>query len=302
MPIRISLPLLVTATGPGPAGSRRVNVEPSPSRGLDPDLAPVVAGDVADDGEAEAGAAGLAAAGPVDPVEALEDPLEVAARDADAVVAHLDVDPACRRCGPAPATVDAGLGVLHRVVEQVVDAPRRAGGGRPTTASRGGGSSTSIVDALLLGGGPHPVDGLGDERGAPARRRAGPPRRPRCGDSSSRSSMVRPTRNASLSHPLGQPAGRPSGSSSSSSVSASSASAPTGRLELVADVGHEVAADGLEPAPLGRVLDHDQHARTAAPGRAERHRPDAEDAAGRAEQLELALGAAAPQGVGGHAA
>ena len=55
-----------------------MNVEPSPSRGLDPHLAAVVAGDVAHDREAQAGAAGLAAAGPVDPVEALEDALEVA--------------------------------------------------------------------------------------------------------------------------------------------------------------------------------------------------------------------------------
>ena len=50
------------------------------------DLAAVVGGDVADDGQAEPGAAGVAAAGPVDPVEALEDAVEVAGRDADALV------------------------------------------------------------------------------------------------------------------------------------------------------------------------------------------------------------------------
>ena len=49
--------------------------------------------DVAHDREAEAGSAGLAAARAVDAVEALEDPLEVARRDADAVVAHDDRDP-----------------------------------------------------------------------------------------------------------------------------------------------------------------------------------------------------------------
>ena len=80
------------ADGAGPAGSTRVNVEPSPSWDSTGDVAVVVAGDVADDGQAETGAAGLPAAGPVDPVEALEDPLEVAGRDADALVAHRDLD------------------------------------------------------------------------------------------------------------------------------------------------------------------------------------------------------------------
>ena len=62
-------------------------------RGLDPHVAGVVAGHVADDREAEPGAARLAAPGPIDAVEALEHALEVATRDPDPVVLHLDVDP-----------------------------------------------------------------------------------------------------------------------------------------------------------------------------------------------------------------
>src|SRR4051812_45699947 len=55
---------------------------------LDLDPAAVVVSDMADDGQAEAGAAGVAGPRPVDPVEPLEDPAEVAGGDADAVVAH----------------------------------------------------------------------------------------------------------------------------------------------------------------------------------------------------------------------
>src|SRR5690606_33507747 len=50
------------------------------------DLAPVGAGDVADDRQAEARAPGVPAAGLVDPVEALEDPVQLGARDPDAQV------------------------------------------------------------------------------------------------------------------------------------------------------------------------------------------------------------------------
>src|SRR5438034_11740269 len=54
------------------------------------DLALVSLGDVPHDGQPEAGAAGGPAAGAVDSVETLEDPLQVAGRDPDAVVAHRD--------------------------------------------------------------------------------------------------------------------------------------------------------------------------------------------------------------------
>src|SRR5690606_1634002 len=57
------------------------------------DLAVVVRGDVANDRQAEPGAAGRSAAGSVDPVEALEDAVEVALRDAHPLVADGDLHP-----------------------------------------------------------------------------------------------------------------------------------------------------------------------------------------------------------------
>ncbi len=59
---------------------------------VDFDPALVVAGDVADDGEAEPGPSRLTAATVVHPVEALEDPLEVAGGDADPGVDDRELD------------------------------------------------------------------------------------------------------------------------------------------------------------------------------------------------------------------
>src|SRR6476620_5346973 len=86
--------------------------------GVDRDAAAVVGGHVAHDGQAQAGAARLPAAGPVDAVEALEDAVEVARRDADAVVPHDDVDPRAVRMG-GHLDGAAGVGVLHAVLDQV---------------------------------------------------------------------------------------------------------------------------------------------------------------------------------------
>ena len=85
---------------------------------LDRDLAAVRLRDVADDRETETGAAGVAAARPVDAVEALEDALEIAGRDPDAVIAHDERDPVA---DDARADLDrlARARVLDRVVEQV---------------------------------------------------------------------------------------------------------------------------------------------------------------------------------------
>ena len=75
--------------------------------GPDPDLAAVGGGDVLDDRQPEAGAAGGAVPGRVDAVEALEDPVDLAGRDADALVGHRDVDHRRRRPGrrPPPSAV-----------------------------------------------------------------------------------------------------------------------------------------------------------------------------------------------------
>ena len=55
-----------------------------------------------------------------------------------------------------------------------------------------------------------------------------------------------------------------SGSSSASERLGQQAEGADGRLELVADVGHEVAAHGLEAAALGDVVDHHERAAGSA--------------------------------------
>src|SRR5690349_9077516 len=126
--------------------------------GVDVDHAFVVVDDVADDGEPEAGPARLAAAGVVDAVEPLEHPLEVARRDADAVVDHRDPD---ALAVGARAHLDdrAAVGVLHGVVEQV-----REGGHElaPVAEQSEAGVGLGDVegDARLLGGGQEAGGGL----------------------------------------------------------------------------------------------------------------------------------------------
>ena len=83
-----------------------MNVEPWPSTDQTPDLAAVGGGDVLDDREAEAGAAGGAVAGRVDAVEPLEDPVHLAGGDADALVGDGEVDHAGRRPVAATTTVE----------------------------------------------------------------------------------------------------------------------------------------------------------------------------------------------------
>ena len=68
----------------------------------DQHLAAVVRGDVTHDRQAEAGAAGVAAAGLVDAIEALEHPVEVAARESRCPGRPPSPRPPCRRRGCAP--------------------------------------------------------------------------------------------------------------------------------------------------------------------------------------------------------
>ncbi len=110
----------VTATGPGSDRESQGERGALALEGLDPDLAGVVAGDVADDGEPEAGAAGLAAAGPVDPVEALEDALEVAARGCRCRGRRRTRSIQRPSVRARTRTDGTRVAVLHRVLEQVV--------------------------------------------------------------------------------------------------------------------------------------------------------------------------------------
>ena len=60
------------------------------------------------------------------------------------------------------------------------------------------------------------------------------------------------------------------------------------RLELVAHVGHEVAAHALDPVHLRHVGDERRHAERAV-HRADRHRPEVDDGTRRPEQLQLTV-------------
>ena len=154
--------VVVTPTGPGPAGMVECERRALALLGLHPDLTAVVGGNVADDGEAETGAAGLAAAGAVDPVEAFEDALEVALGDADALVGDGDVDRlAIGRSGHG----DRGVlvGVLDRVVEQVADRGHEL---PPLADDREARARLDDLDldAPQVRALAHPVDGLGDHQ------------------------------------------------------------------------------------------------------------------------------------------
>src|SRR5205814_5474438 len=78
--------------------------------------------DMLDDSEAEAGAAGFAAARRIDPVEALGHPRQMLARNAGAIIGDGKQDP---RAGPLGGDVDrrAGLvaAVTHRIADEIVE-------------------------------------------------------------------------------------------------------------------------------------------------------------------------------------
>ncbi len=80
------------------------------------DFAAVRLRDMADDRKTESGAARVATARPVDPIEAFPDPFEIAGRNADAVIAHDErdavVDDAC---------ADLDRLIRTRVLDRVVD-------------------------------------------------------------------------------------------------------------------------------------------------------------------------------------
>ena len=188
-------PLAATSSRLYSAGRQdRVNVEPSPSRESTSTRALVVAGHVADDRETEAGATGRAAAPVVDPVEALEDALEVAGGDARrrcrpprAGSRRRPGRPRPRRCRPRRRRSRRSRGGCGW--------PRRAGGGRPARR-RGVGLVELDLDVALLRRAAHPLDGLGhdevDETGSRGGASSDSIR-----ERSSRSSMIRLTRKAS---------------------------------------------------------------------------------------------------------
>src|SRR6185312_1564980 len=91
--------------------------------------AKVVRNDVLHDGQAQAGTAGRARAGRVDPVEPLEDPVLLDLGDAEPLVGHGDVDDRTRLVVGRGPRRDGDPRVLaavgHRVVDEVGDRGRQ---------------------------------------------------------------------------------------------------------------------------------------------------------------------------------
>ena len=232
------------------------NVDPSPSRESTSTCPWWLAATWRTIDKPETGPSAVAAPALVDAVEALEDAVEVAGGDADALVldveAHLAVGDACRRSAPRSRRRRTS-----RRSRGGCRAPRRAGGGRRGPCTGGAGSSSSIftsrwsaaarmrstASAMIR------LTSTGSRGGASSASMR---------DRSSRSSMIRLIRKASVWMRLAR-RWATVGSFSAARVSASSPMRAHGGLQLVAHVGDEVAADLLEAPALGHVVDGGDH-------------------------------------------
>src|SRR5262245_39862863 len=110
------------STGAGMFAPQRYGQGEGGPRALDAahrDPAAVRGHHVLDDGQPETGAAGGAGPRRVDPVEALEDPLQVALGDADALVGHAQLGVAVRGLLGADDYPGPLGAVRHRVLQQV---------------------------------------------------------------------------------------------------------------------------------------------------------------------------------------
>lgn len=237
--------------------------------------AAMVAGDVFDDGQAEAGATGGAGPGLVGPVEPLEDPVDVGGGDPDPLVGDGDRHVVGVRPGGDPHDgVLAGVGdrVLHEVGHGGGElAVAAVGGQAPLPLGHhldpaGGGRRAGPVEHL----GDHPVDRDGLRRGL--RLRALEP-------GQLQQLLHQPAEPGGLVlDPLGEPAGgqhvlgelrgtvgRLGGVDQGLGEELQR---PDRGLQLVADVGHEVPPHPGQPVRLGDVggLDGDVPA-------ADAHRP-----------------------------
>ena len=222
--------------GRGRPARRSVNVEPSPSRDCTDTCPPWLVATWRTMARPRPVPPVLAAAGPIDAVEALEDPFEVALAGCRCRgrCTTRSTHRSRRRRPPTAHQVDdrAGIGVLHGVLEQVGQrrhelsalAPHGRGAGRPLVDvdARCRGSSASWRTRSTR---------LGRPAGRPP-----PPRGPARPSSSMRRQLEEVVDDAgrrggdSATMRLGQPGRRPRGRPRRSSVSASRASAPTGVL------------------------------------------------------------------------
>ena len=245
----------------------------------------MVARDVANDREPEAGPTGAARPRPVDAVEALEDPVEVTARDADAGIGDAQLHRPVR-AGPRRGEDDLGprRRVLDRVVQQVeqcrdelapidVD-PQRGIGIDDDGDLRLVRSRSDAADRLAEHG--HDVEVA--ELGVVAEL-----------DAAQLQQVV--DRGAGpvglRDHPLGE-SGDDVGVGLVADRLGQQAERADRRLELVADVGDEVPSDRLGPLLQRAVVDQGQPTRLAPV--VEGVGGDEEGLRRRPEQLDLATG------------
>ncbi len=284
-----------------PVDIRTGNGQPQGERGARALDAPhahpaaVVGGDVLDDGQAEAGAAGGPGPRRVGPVEPLEDPLQVPLGDADALVADGDLDVPV----PAPGA-DRHPRPLRAVRDGVVDEVDQRGDqlGLVAADREPALAAGDHDDPGRLGRQPGAVDGLGHDlvHGHDRRRRQ-------------RLGALQPGQldqlghqpaepGALVLHPAGEPADRLRVVGRVLHRLGQQGQRADRRLELVRDVGDEVPADRLQPAVLGEVVEQQRHVaalhQRGDPG-ADRDRLPAEPAAGVDDRVPgLAVAAGGP--------
>ena len=168
---------------PLPAGER----EPERERRafafarLDGDLAAVGLRDVAHDREPEAGAAGVAAAGPVDAVEALEDALEVAASGCRCRGRARRSRRGRRRRSRADLDRLPGSEYLIALSSRLIERADAPGGGRTRSRRRAARCDLRAAMPGRVGRRPHAVDGLARRARRPASARASATPAPRSG-------------------------------------------------------------------------------------------------------------------------
>ena len=241
---------------------RRTNVEPSPSSRRHEHFPTVVGGHVAHDREPEPSAAGVPAARLVDTVEPLEDPVVVGGRDADAVVGDHELGELALDAH-ADLHGRPGLAVLHGVLDQVAQRRHELAtvAAHPDTTRQ---LERGDVDPAQLGERPDPLDRPVDDVDHVdeiadrllAELDAG--QLHQVIDRAGHTVRLVDHAPGDALHDLGV------------DVVVGAVGERLGEhrertdrgLQLVADVGHEVGAHGVDPPPFADVLDRDHRPAT----------------------------------------
>jgi hypothetical protein len=227
----------------------------------------VVLHDVLDDAEPQTRAAGVPAAGRVDPEEALEHPAELLLRNPHALVGHGDLDDAVGVAHP-----DADVGPRGRVLDGVGDEVVQGRREELLVAVdvQSGRAAGDEPDAVGLGGDPVAVDGAGDQ--AVDAQQVGLLHHVHRLHPAELDDLLRhPCQAVRLdAQPGGEPAHLVHVLRRALERLGEEPDRADRRLQLVADVGNEVPAHLLEPLRLGVVVGEQQHVAGAEPRTANR--------------------------------